>query len=248
MSSDHVDYVREGYLFYTGTQGHLKDYQKAYEYFSKGVEAGDSNAMNSMGVLYLNGHGVPKDPRTAISWFLKALEANENNFYACKNLGNIYENGTYVKRDVQTALRFYEHVIEESINHAPPYGDCCYSAGLLYLHDLKQYDVAESRFAKARTCRDVVGASAGIAYMCEKNLLSRYRTVGREERRKTAFSLYMEDAKKGDPFAMDCVARIYCEIGGFQQAVPWLEKAAALDYAPAKERLRNVRAHIRFTR
>jgi len=38
------------------------------------ADAGDSDAMSHLGNIYANGHGVPQNNATALSWFWKAAD------------------------------------------------------------------------------------------------------------------------------------------------------------------------------
>ena len=64
------------------------DYQKAIEYYKKGIQAGaeDGYEENNLGDMYLNGYGVTADRTVARSWYEKA--ANKGNEKAKKWLEN----------------------------------------------------------------------------------------------------------------------------------------------------------------
>ena len=53
-----------------GTRQH--DYAKAREWYEKGANAGDSDAMNKLAAIYANGKGVPRDYAKAREWYEKA--------------------------------------------------------------------------------------------------------------------------------------------------------------------------------
>ena len=59
----------------------------------------------NLGLLYINGQGVPQDHTKAIFYFRKAAEGHDSN--AQYNLGWAYESGTGVDRDAQEAIKWY---------------------------------------------------------------------------------------------------------------------------------------------
>jgi TPR repeat protein len=68
-------------------------------------QAGDPKAQNQLGVRYLLGDGVEKDPNQAVGWYRKAARAGYAD--AIFNLGAAYFNGTSVTIDDSTAFAFF---------------------------------------------------------------------------------------------------------------------------------------------
>ena len=93
----------------------LGDYQTAYAEFLRLAQTGDSNAETALGILYDDGHGVPKDQRMAVTWYRKAAEAG--NPQAQLNLGTHYEQGQGVEQDYAAALDWYRKAAE--LGYAP---------------------------------------------------------------------------------------------------------------------------------
>ena len=60
-----------------------RDYTLAAFYFEKGAMAEDIPSMRNLGLLLFEGIGVPRDPETAFSWFLRGAEKedHESEFY-----------------------------------------------------------------------------------------------------------------------------------------------------------------------
>lgn len=78
-----------------------EDYKKAYEYLTTAEELGSVAAINTIGLIYLNGLGKEKNIEAAIKYFEKA---SENNYvYAYNNLGRIYEE----RKDYKKAYEYY---------------------------------------------------------------------------------------------------------------------------------------------
>ena len=88
------------------------------------AEAGDANMQNSMGFMYSNGRGVPKDYVTAVKWYTKAAE--QGNAAAQSNLGYSYANGEGVPEDDATAVKWYTKAAEQGD------ADAQYNLALMY--------------------------------------------------------------------------------------------------------------------
>lgn len=94
----------------------LADFQAGVDAFQKGdyataakewrplAEGGDPIAQFNLGLLYLDGHGVPQSPAEAASWFRRAAE--QDYVPAQHNLGAMYGTGQGVKRDLIQAYKW----------------------------------------------------------------------------------------------------------------------------------------------
>lgn len=78
-----------GFMYYKGYIG--QDYKKAFRYFYKAMKLGSAAALNSIGLIFLNGNvpHIKKNEEKAIKFFELAIE--KNNIFACNNLGLIFE-------------------------------------------------------------------------------------------------------------------------------------------------------------
>ncbi|MDW8126074.1 MAG: tetratricopeptide repeat protein [Geminicoccaceae bacterium] len=72
-------------------------YAAAFPFCRKGAEAGLSEAMFALGVVYDEGRGVPQNYGRALFWWRKAAEVGHAG--AMFNLGVVYEFGPGVPRD-----------------------------------------------------------------------------------------------------------------------------------------------------
>src|ERR1017187_7237050 len=79
-------------------------YALALEKFTKLATDGEI-AQYSLGLMYINGQGVPQDYKTAISWFRKAAE--QGNILAQYSLGLLYANGQGLPQDFKKAALCY---------------------------------------------------------------------------------------------------------------------------------------------
>ncbi len=89
----------------------LKDDNKAFSLFLKSAEQGNPEALNMIGMCYLNGAGVTKDLSEAIKWWRKASEAGNANAQA--SLGACYGRGQGVPQDYKEALIWYTKSAEQ---------------------------------------------------------------------------------------------------------------------------------------
>jgi len=81
------------------------NYQTALKVWLGQAEAGDADAQNYVGEIYLKGLGTAPDYAKAKEWFEKS--AAQNSRRARINLGYLYEQGLGVDRDIAKALNLY---------------------------------------------------------------------------------------------------------------------------------------------
>jgi hypothetical protein len=94
----------------------LADFQAGLDAFQKGdyttaakewrplADDGDPGSQFNLGLLYLDGHGVPQSSAEAVSWFRRAAE--QDYAPAQHNLGAMYGTGQGVKRDYIQAYKW----------------------------------------------------------------------------------------------------------------------------------------------
>jgi TPR repeat protein len=94
----------------------LADFQAGLDAYQKGdyigaakewrplAEDGDATAQFNLGLLYLDGHGVPQSSAEAATWFRRAAE--QDYAQAQHNLGAMYGTGQGVKRDYVQAYKW----------------------------------------------------------------------------------------------------------------------------------------------
>jgi TPR repeat protein len=75
------------------------------EKYRKAADAGDADAMNSIGLMYENGQGAPEDIQQAIVWYRKAAAGGNSN--AELQLGFFYGTGRGVPQDYRQAMAWY---------------------------------------------------------------------------------------------------------------------------------------------
>ncbi len=78
--------------------------EQEFAELQKKAEAGDAGAQSSLGEMYANGKGVPKDAAKAVEWFQKA--AAQGFAGAQARLGWMYQNGEGVPEDRAKAVEW----------------------------------------------------------------------------------------------------------------------------------------------
>jgi len=91
--------------FHTGLDAYQKgDFVGAAKEWRPLAEQGDPEAQFNLGLLYLDGHGVPQSSVEAANWFRRAAE--QDYAAAQHNLGAMYGSGQGVKRDFVQAYKW----------------------------------------------------------------------------------------------------------------------------------------------
>ncbi len=91
--------------FATGLKAYQKgDYVTAAKEWRPLAEQGDAADQFNLGLLYLNGQGVPQDLDQAVQWFTRSAEQDYDK--AQLNLGAMYGAGNGVKRDYVQAYKW----------------------------------------------------------------------------------------------------------------------------------------------
>jgi uncharacterized protein len=91
--------------FHAGVDAFNKgDYTAAAKEWRPLAEEGEPEAQFNLGLLYLDGHGVPQSAAEAVNWFRRAAE--QDYAQAQHNLGAMYGSGQGVKRDYIQAYKW----------------------------------------------------------------------------------------------------------------------------------------------
>ena len=81
-----------------------KDYKTALRWYRQAAETGNAEAQDDVGLFYLMGMGVKKDPAEGARWLRKA--AAQGNPVAERNLGVMYLQGIGVPADREEGIRW----------------------------------------------------------------------------------------------------------------------------------------------
>lgn len=241
MSQDAIEIYNQGYCYYTGSEGYPLNYNKALECFKKAAELGVSDAMNYLGIIYEAGEIVEQDDRKALEWFLLAVKADRGNANALYNLAEMYYNGTGTERDIEAAYRFCEAAISQG-NEYESYPKSCFLAGYILMEHYKNPKDAYPYFYYAGEYGNIPEAWHNLGWLTEQGVVPVQNpgSNAKASRDGLARSFYEDAAKLGYLPAMDSVGRLYCAYQMYDEARPWLEKAAAMGYEPAKKRLKMI--------
>jgi len=86
------------------------NYEVAVQRFREGVKYGYAPAQANLGIMILNGTGLPRDGRQAIA--LLEMAAKNGNLVASENIARAYDFGLGVPRDRSRAIRWYQAALE----------------------------------------------------------------------------------------------------------------------------------------
>ena len=81
------------------------DYKTAMKLWKPLAEQGDAYAQYNLGVIYINGYGVPEDDKEAVKWY--RLAAEQGHAIAQNTLGTRYEKGEGVIINYTEAARLF---------------------------------------------------------------------------------------------------------------------------------------------
>jgi len=113
------------YLHYTSTDYVQKDYAQAAFWLEKAAEQGNMDAQLKLGLMYLEGQGVPQDDDVALAWIRKSAEQEHE--WAYSQLGMMYLEGRSVSQsDEEAAACFLKAAKLEDF-------DATYQLGVMYL-------------------------------------------------------------------------------------------------------------------
>jgi TPR repeat protein len=116
-----------------------RDFATALRQFRIAAEAGDPTAMFSLGFMYLQGEGVPQDPKEAAHWL--SLAAERGVAPAQHSLALLYYEGRGVEKNSAVAANYFESAALQGL------ADAQYNLGVLYSHgDGVRQDWALARF------------------------------------------------------------------------------------------------------
>lgn len=120
-----ASFNRVGLMYYRGELGVKRDESQAAEYFRKGADIGEPNALFNLSRLYFQGAGVPRDEKRAHKLLQQA--AAQDHILALNSLGALYSKHTASEGKLQGQAYF-----ERSAALGNAVG--LYQTGMSYLH------------------------------------------------------------------------------------------------------------------
>ncbi|GBC27568.1 kinase-like domain-containing protein [Rhizophagus irregularis DAOM 181602=DAOM 197198] len=97
-------------IHYENGEEKEKNLEKAFHWYQKAAENGNTDAMNNLAILYKNGEGTEKNLEKAFHWYQNAAENGKEN--AIFNLAVCYENGEGTEKNLEKAFHWYQKVVE----------------------------------------------------------------------------------------------------------------------------------------
>lgn len=205
-----------------------KKYSKAMKSVKRAANKNYPPALSTLGFLYGNGLGVPKDFVKAKIWFSKAAELGDMS--GQNNLGYLYGTGQGVKKDQKEAIKWFRKSAKQG------YANAQYALGNIYFNGQgveKDQKVAFQWFIKAAK-QGYAGAQNYLGVMYGNG-------QGVKQDKKEAFTWYRKAAEQGDAAAQTNLGVMYDNGDGVKQdkniAVTWYRKAAKQEYASAQKNL-----------
>jgi TPR repeat protein len=194
--------------------------EEAFDLCHRASEAGHAPAMSTLGVLYDEGSGTPKDEAEAVRWYRKAAEAGD--LVGMTQLGLRYqEGGGGLPKDETEAVRWYRKAAEAG--HAPAMGilGSVYAKGIGVPKDPAE---AVRWYRKAVEAGDMVSmVGLGAMYRSGQGVL-------KDE--AEAVRWYRKAADSGNPLGMYRLGSMYENGRGVPkdpaEAIRWYRKAALL--------------------
>jgi len=140
-------------VMYTGTPYSAAAQDRSPEIVLVLAEKGDAQAQFDMGVIYLYGKGVPKNPETAFTWFRKAAE--QGHAAAQYAMGRLYYYGQGVEQNANEALRWFRQSADKGYANAQFALGVMYQFGKSVTKDVKEaarwyHSAADSGLAAAQ--------------------------------------------------------------------------------------------------
>lgn len=199
-----------------------KDYEKALNWYLRAANAGNTRAMNQVGWMYQNGHGVQQNHEQAMEYFLMASEIGVP--VAMNNIGWMYQNGYGVAKDYGKAMDWYLQAAEA--------GDATamFNLGYMYTEGLgitQSYSKAMDWYLQAAEAGNAT-AMNNIGWFYKDGL-------GVARNYSTAMEWCLKAAREGNAVAMNQIGDMYCKGYGVERNVAeakfWLKKSAELGNA-----------------
>ena len=188
----------EGYRWYR-----KMEYEKAISNYRKAAELDNMDAINNLGVCYLNGQGVLKNEKMAVEYFGRSAKGGDA--IGQYNLGYCYQMGKGVKQDAAAALQWYIKAAKNGYVLAQrKVGDYYFGQGYINDADTWEYDYMKEAvywYQKAAEGGDVES---------QRNLGYCYRNgKGVKMHKEKAAGWYEKAALQGDVISQKIMAELY---------------------------------------
>ena len=129
---------------------------EAVKWYRKSAEQGNADGEDCLGIAYLYGSGVPKDPVIAVQWFRKA--ADQGYARAQGNLGGCYLSGEGVIRNLFEAVKWFRKAAEQEDQQSQYLLGECYQNGI----GVTQSDVEACKWLELASAQQGVGGFGAV--------------------------------------------------------------------------------------
>ena len=232
--SEAIKYMNVAVIYYN-IEGVANHFEKAFEWFSKAAELGETRSIFSLGYMYGEGKGIEIDDIKSFEWYLRDAELGDKPSMA--KLVKIYINGNGTDKNYAEALKYllkcgdFEYCIDEIeilVSYiidilADSYIDEKFNTKLFEDKILEVfYDKAETANAIYRLSKIYSKVSGNILHKDCKNFSETMHTISRNKD-----NLMIAAAELGHAEAMYKFSE-YLYNGSPMKSFEWCMKAAEL--------------------
>lgn len=189
-----------------------RDEAKAFEYYLKAAELGDSRAMIRVADCYKAGVGTEQDNTAALEWLEKAADLGDSQ--AMNNMGYMLGFG----ENLNSTIEWFEKAAALGV------ADSMNNLGYIYLRINNDYENAKTWYEKAIELGSLQ-ALANLGWMYING-------EGVEQNESKAIDLFREAAKAGNELGTKSLGECYANGTGVNQdletALDWLNKALVI--------------------
>ena len=202
-----------GKVYYRGKLNE-RNYEKAFDWFSKAAESGNSYAQYLLGNMYENGTFVEQNYDTALSYYKNS--AAQNNIMAIGEMAFMKDNGYRMPMNKEEAEKIYLQLAEER-------DDEWSMIKLSYIEMDRGNSEERLKWIQKALEKEYIDAyvDLGIFYQSDE----KYKDL------EKAQQSYYQAAQLGNPEGMNGLAMIYYDMPdnkGDEQAFRWFSKSADL--------------------
>lgn len=202
-----------GKVYYRGKLNE-RNYEKAFDWFSKAAESGNSYAQYLLGNMYENGTFVEQNYDTALSYYKNS--AAQNNIMAIGEMAYMKDNGYGMPMNKEEAEKIYLQLAEER-------DDEWSMIKLSYIEMDRGNSEERLKWIQKALEKEYIDAyvDLGIFYQSDE----KYKDL------EKAQQSYYQAAQLGNPEGMNGLAMIYYDMPdnkGDEQAFRWFSKSADL--------------------
>lgn len=202
-----------GKVYYRGKLNE-RNYEKAFDWFSKAAESGNSYAQYLLGNMYENGTFVEQNYDTALSYYKNS--AAQNNIMAIGEMAYMKDNGYGMPMNKEEAEKIYLQLAEER-------DDEWSMIKLAYIEMDRGNSEERLKWIQKALEKEYIDAYVDLGIF--------YQSDEKYEDLEKAQQSYYQAAQLGNPEGMNGLAMIYYDMPdnkGDEQAFRWFSKSADL--------------------